>query len=257
MDEKLAVDLKVLIANTHVGLAISPGFAAQVHLLQPDVMLLSEVVLNSPEEMHHLFDKRYLVCPGPDFREGRESSQTPVLLLRDRFKLLSEANPQVSPWRGGGEHGRLWPTRFGTAARALDRETGRIVNARSVHTWAVFPHAPDDVWAGHEHQVDHVADWAKRKKLDHVVIAGGDWNENLDGGPTYATRAMTGAGMRRAGAGMQPQSAGTSLHGPSFLDDVFLKGDGVRVVGHSIKRNAGPGADHKMVLVTLSVQPKR
>lgn len=253
MSDVEAAHVRVLTANTHVGQAVSPGFAAQVHLLQPDVVLMQEVIDQAIPDVMHLFSKRFHIIPGFDHRDGRESFQTPILLDKERFKLTGEGNQQISPWRGGGDHGRLWPTRYGTQASAVDRETDRIINVRNVHTWALGSNPPRDVVQGHHYQVDHAADWARRKPNNHVVFAAGDFNENLDSGEPYAVHAMETAGMKRAGKGMEPADAHTSLHAPIYLDDVFYKGTGVRVVNHAIKKNAAPGADHMMVVVTFSV----
>lgn len=256
MSNKDAVDLKVLTANMHVGQAVTPGWAAQVHLLKPDIILCQEVIGKAVGELAHLLRNKYRFVPSLAHREGRESTQTPILVRRGRLELLTQGNKQISEWLGGGEHDRLWPTRFGTQARLLDMETQRIINARAVHTWALGPSPPHAVVDGHERQVDSVAQWARSKPLDHIVLAGGDWNENLDNvRPGYAVRAMTDAGMMRAGQGRQPAEAHTSLHGPAYLDDVFFKGIGVKVKDHAIIRNAGTGADHRMVCVTFAVQP--
>lgn len=258
MDNKNAVNLKVLTSNMHVGQAVTPGWAAQVHVLKPDIIFCQEVIGKSVGELGRLLQKKYRFIPGLAHREGREATQTPILVRRGRLELLTQGNPQVSEWLGGGEHDRLWPTRFGTQARLLDMETQRIVNARAVHTWALGPNPPQPVVDGHQRQVDSVAGWAETKPLDHIVLAGGDWNENLDSSrPGYAVKAMTDAGMMRAGVGYHPESARTSLHGDAFLDDVFFKGIGVKVTDHAIIRNAAPGADHRMVCVTFAVQPMR
>jgi hypothetical protein len=252
-----AVELKVLSANMHVGEAMGPGFAAQVHLLHPDIIFMSEVVFNAPTEMEKLLGGKYLIAPDLNHRIGRESSQTPVLLLKSRFELIGQSNAQVSEWLGGGAHGRLWPTRFATQVRAQDNLTHRIVNARAVHTWALGPNVPGPVLREHEHQVDSVVTWAASKAETHVVLAAGDWNEDLNNPqPSYAVRNMATAGMKRAGEGREAPDAHTSLHGPTYLDDVFYKGAGVRVVDHKIVRNAGKGADHKMIVATFNIQPK-
>lgn len=252
------VPLTTLVCNTHVGQCIGREWAGQVLDLRPAVLLPQEVVPEKFGLLVSLLGDEYRIAPGLLHRRGRESTQTPVLLRRDRFKIRSQSNKQVSPWRGGGEHGRLWPTRFATQVRAFDSWSERWLHARSVHTWVAGPKAPDAVKAEHRKQVRDVGQWAHARPAGRIVLAGGDWNENFNApGRQPCEVTLARHGLVRAGAVGPSSVTRTSAHGPAWLDDVFFRRAGfVHVTGQRTIRNAGSGADHLMVWTAFEVEQR-
>jgi hypothetical protein len=251
------VETNVLACNTHVGEAVDAGWANQVHNMQPQILLLSEISNERVwARLRELVGDMYWINPTNDgpWVNNREWFQHPVLMHRGRYgRPVKEWNGLVSAWRGGGDHGRLWPTRFRTAVKAFDNRTRRMTFARSVHTWALGPNPPPGVLHEHRKQVDDVADWCEgRTNPAAVVFAGGDWNENLNDPNCYVRRAMRGANMSLAGRDYHRR---TSKHGDAWLDGVFTREKQfITRDGFDVLENRGSGDDHFMALAKYSIR---
>lgn len=246
--------LRVMTVNTHATEALTSWLVDLMLDLDVHLAFLQEI--NGDQRWHRvpdLFGRDFHVVPDDEHRVGQWAGATPILARKNRFEVLSQSNPQVTEWLGGGKHGALHPTRYRTAARLADKVTGRQVVGHSVHTWVMGRESWD---AEHVKQVRGVAASCQRRAKGRVVFAGGDWNENLNKPVRSAEdcRAiMRAAGMVRAGERLHMGTQTTSTHGGSWLDDVFFRNDGIAVPQHL--RIINVHSDHFGVLVDFGVLP--
>lgn len=249
-------DIVVFEANLHGGHAVNSGtdFKAQVEKMEPHVVLLEEVTPKAFTRLVSWFQDTYNITPavGHPYK-GKFPHATVVMSKKSRFALLSETNDLVSPFVGGGAKGMLWPNRNLPVQRVHDKVTGRVTVLMTVHTWAAANVNHPKILAGHRHQVDTVAANFKNRTKGRVVLAGGDWNENLDGPLQYANKVMKAAGAVRA-AQVVGVKGSTSLKGKSHLDDVFVRNDTyVKVIHYRTVTIAG-GSDHLGTVTRLRVE---
>ena len=256
------LDLVVWQVNTHRGRCLHPDkiddFARQVHDLAPDVVALCEVT--DPDDwkrLHGHFADTFDIYPGPKFAHtGKWAFQTPILLRKARFDLISQGNPLVSKWLGGGHFGQMWPTRFSTRVRVRDHATNRVMIVHSVHHW--FPSKSARVAAGIAHQIDALVASVKIRGKSRVVIAPGDYNQNLNnrvGGPKDIRNILGNIDMVNASRVLGHEAEETSVGNRARLDDLFYReAPFVTATDQRILDVAG-GSDHRGVLTTLKINP--
>jgi len=248
-------NLKVYEANTHVGHAVNAGmnkFHRQVLHINPDFVLLQEVSPRGYQKIVNRFPRWWVVAvPGKHYA-GREPHQTVILAKKSRFNLIDSNNRLISPWIGGGKHGRLHPNRNLTVGRFKDKVSGRVIVAFSVHTWAGL--TTKRARQGHNHQIDVVANSISWRSWNRVVIAGGDWNEDLNRPRTHAILRMAKVGAVPTSQVLHHPAQSTSHKGRSRLDDLFFrKRPFIEAVSQWRKWIAG-GSDHWGVVTHLRIK---
>jgi hypothetical protein len=208
------------------------------------------------KRLHTHFADDFDVYPGPKFAHtGKWAFQTPILLRKDRFELISQGNPLVSKWLGGGHFGQMWPTRFSTRVRVRDRATKRVMIVHSVHHW--FPSKSARVMAGIADQVKALVGSVMIRGKSRVVIAPGDYNQNLNnriGGPKDVRNILAKVDMVNASRVLGHMAEETSVGHRARVDDLFYReAPFLTATDQKILDIAG-GSDHRGVLTTLRVK---
>lgn len=223
-----AHEMKIMTVNFHVGIGVNDQWFNMVDRIKPTVILGQECVLQGFGRLKSHLSHDYFVAPGVTFNIGREAGQTPVLMRKDAFVFIRQGNRLVSQWRGGGDHGRQWPTRFSTWMECRHKASGKIIKARSFHAWVRGDKIADD---GRDKQFGSLREWCRTG--DHV-IAGGDFNA----APEQIQREYLG-------------SVNMHLSAQHTPDAIFTRG--LAVMGSESLVNPSGEAGHKILVLRANV----
>jgi endonuclease/exonuclease/phosphatase (EEP) superfamily protein YafD len=235
--------LRAATFNLHAGRAVK-GVSWLIGEEDPDLIFAQEV---------RSIGKLCLAAPGwhvlPDQGAGA-AVHSAVLADKRRFDLIDYRNPLICPGPDSG----MRPARHLPQVRLLDKRTGRIVVAMSVHTHV------GRYTRSHQRLLHAVAAAVERRAADRLVLAGGDWNEHLGAakGPRSARGVLGKAGMVEAAVALGRRPVATAVGGVMPLDGIFHRDDPhVKVVSRRTVRVPVRGADHKAVVATyrLTVKP--
>lgn len=257
-----AVVRDVLIVNAHAGSVVVRGGlkALLADLPEPDLVLACEVPTpKSRRALRRLFPRRrwYRVGPTPGETPGARVG-TYVLASRRAFRLRRAIRRRLTGYASG-----MHPARELTATLLEDRASGRLVDASSVHLWHVVGRTLGEgrIGEGHVRQLRAYARYHRGSasaRAGSVQLAGGDWNQRLDGpfpdGPAdlRVARVMASAGMIPAwrADGLNPVERAVAL------DDLFLTdAPYVRVLRRRLIDVPGEADDHRAVWVRLAIDP--
>ena len=250
-------NLNVLTINVHVGLVAYVGGVRWLLARHPRTALV--LVQEAERKRARAAVRASLPWPvwakiGPT---GDQRGGTYVYARRTRFKVLGRTNRLVSRGRTG-----MHPTRRLVAAELLDKVTGRVVDASSVHTWHIVGRSlerPDNpIVKGHVAQVrahaeHHAAQ--HRRDPDSVQLAGGDYNEQL-AGPAQRDQPNSASRIMRDTARMAPAHLLTKAGDRNVrLDDVYLRRRPfLEVLARKVIRLPFKVADHPAVWVRLRIK---
>jgi hypothetical protein len=244
------VNLRVLLFNVHAGQAIYAGALSWLLRFTPGVHLILIQEAQSPKARKALLKK----FPASKWhRIGPRISEpglvgTYVFARKRRFDLLNRTRQKISEGLSG-----MHPRRDLVGAVLRDKKTGRTISATSVHLWHIRGydlHGKSSVAAEHRYQGRTVANHHAAGNYD-LELAGGDWNEDLDGMVTpvsVRTVLLNVAGMvptyLLAGEGTRTAN----------LDDLFVRPRQFLTVA-SRRRIKVPFrlADHPAILVNLKI----
>lgn len=220
--------MRIMTINFHVGIGVNDEFFQLVDKLDPTIILGQECNGGKFGVLRQHLGKRYHISPTLALRVGREADATPVLMLKSAFpNVIGMGNRMVSPWKGGGENGRLWPTRYATWMVAR-HTSGKVVKARSFHAWV---RGDSEAMQGRSKQFRSLADWSKSGDR---VIAGGDFNASPD---QILREYMQAVNMKLVAS-----------HTP---DAIFTRG--LAVTGQAEYPNPSHEGSHKVIVVRASI----
>lgn len=245
--KRKTVPLRVMVINGHIGIPIRHGAIQWIFRdgKSPHIILAQEI--RESEVLRAALGDRWEITPfdQPGARRDNEA-MTYVCFRSKRFRLLRTANHDIT-------HGEQYPRRM-TAATVLDSRARRFITAASVHCQplgnglaAAHPKArrrqTKQLWA--------YASFLGVMPSTHILLAGGDFNQNLSHEVPHKLREHDAheifgeVGLKAASSHVKGGKLG--------LMELFTSSN-VTVKKRRTVNVPVQGMDHEVVLVNLRVK---
>lgn len=245
--------IRVLILNGHVGLGIRNGAIEWVLERHPWVNLALIQEARSGSDLAAALGPKWAMWPVEQHGRSRATeAMTYVCWRKDRFEPAGGWNRDIT-------HGEKHPRRL-TAIRLVDRKTGRTVVAASVHVAPLgrgFALADPVARGIHVAQMREYVNLFAGQPEDYVLLAGGDFNEQLWKQVPENLSLLSSTGQFGQ-IGMKPAHRIVPANGPVRLMELFVKATkSVRVKRRTAFEVPVPGMDHEAVIVHVKVRKLR
>lgn len=246
-------NLRVLVANFHVGLGIKYGAIAYIvgHLPWLNLMLIQEA--RNGEALRRALGDKWGLWPHEQPGERKDNEAMSYVAYRKRRFLFVDGSNEDISFQGRDPYPRRAPV-----ARLYDRRTQRAVVAGSVHTVPMAPDidsAPANKRFTQLLQLRHYRDEADSFVQDGLRVLGGDFNQDLSIKTERLVRELRVYSAHRI---LLDWVAASRVKGGYVkLMDLFLRRTGAaHIARRLVFRLPIRGMDHEVVYVRVFVHKK-